>query len=157
MVSYAGRRHGVHADLEGDADDGGGAEHDRIHDLGRREFGVALAGGRGDDRLVGGDHDDELQGLGGDDVLSGGEGDDDLFADRRTDTDSPRTGRRGGSDRLSGGSGADFLVGNAGDNVLRGGSGFDTLLADPPFAVSGYDVRAPPRPPWKEDQASARA
>jgi hypothetical protein len=65
--------------------------------VGNRQFGDALIGGAGDDRLFGGGGDDELYGQTGADRLTGGDGNDMLDGGA-------------GADRLVGGAGADHFV-----------------------------------------------
>jgi Ca2+-binding RTX toxin-like protein len=110
-VDYGGRRAGVHADLEGDRDDGLAGERDLIGaDI------ESLYGGQGHDVLVGGPGRNALEGRDGRDTLIGGEGPDTLAGDpyvvavRRS---------------------ADRLVGGPGDDGLQGGSGADRIAAGP--------------------------
>jgi Ca2+-binding RTX toxin-like protein len=110
-VSYAGRRRGVRADLQGDRDDGERGERDRINaDV------EELAGGRAGDRLRGNSSDNVLSGNQGSDSLRGRGGNDIL-----------RAGAGRTKDVLRGEDGDDDIEGSAGRNRIYAGSGFDTV------------------------------
>ena len=128
-VGYWERRSPVRADLQGDADDGGSGEHDRI----LRDV-EALAGSSGADVLKGNSLGNTLRGLGGQDVVRGHGGDDSVEGGN-------------GSDWLAGGGGRDYLVGSSrdptdhavseaarGHDVMFGGSGADFFMANDDFA-----------------------
>ena len=119
-VSYLGRRHRVHADLQGDRDDGEAGERDLVNDNVED-----LTGGRAGDRLTGGIADNTIVGAGGSDLIKGAGGDDELAAGLGP---GGRT-RRHTHDRIEGGSGRDSIVGSAGPNRLRGGPDFDFIDA----------------------------
>ena len=109
QVSYAIRNDGVHADLEGDADDGEAGEGDRIGaDV---EW---LTGGWGPDELVGDGHDNRLGGGAGADRLRAGAGDDWL-------------GSRGDGSLLDGGPGEDALLVLGEAATVDGGPGRDGI------------------------------
>jgi Ca2+-binding RTX toxin-like protein len=103
-ASYANRRQGVRADLDGDADDGAPGEGDQI------DIHVeAIEGGAGGDRLDGDRRANTLIGKGGRDRLDGGRGE----------------------DRLEGGPGSDRIL--ARDNrtdLVRCGAGGDIARID---------------------------
>lgn len=117
-TSYAGRTDAIHVDLDGEANDGAPAEHDRVAPIARHIVGGAgpdtLTGGPGEETLDGGPGADELSGLGGIDLLDGEDGPD------RLDGGDAR-------DRVSGGPGADVLYGEGGDDYLTGGPDDDRI------------------------------
>lgn len=119
-VSYEGRRRSVHADLEGDRDDGVRGERDRIgSDV------EDLTGGGGNDRLVGNRRINFLQGNLGSDVLIGGGRADQLYAwNAFSESPPPELRTR---NVLSGGAGNDHLEGDTGADRLEGGRGRDGL------------------------------
>jgi hypothetical protein len=136
-VSYRQRMMNVHADVQGDADDGEAGEQDRIG-TGIR----ALLGGFGHDRLAGGPGAEVLVGFAGSDALLGGGGDDLLIGglQRTHETTNDRLyGGRGrddlhgggGNDLLVGGEGADHLFGRYGRDALQGGPGRETFSGGP--------------------------
>ena len=101
-ASWEERSSGVTATLNGNADDGGGGEGDKV------ETDIEnLRGGGGNDTFTGDGNPNTLQGGDGDDVLDGGDG----------------------PDRLEGGEGKDVLQGAGGTDALFGGGGDDTLTA----------------------------
>lgn len=120
VVTYSGRRHKIHADLQGDADDGEIGERDRIDDDVEN-----LVGGRADDRLTGNRVQNTLIGEGGSDLLKAAGGDDELWAN-----DEFGNSRRRTRDRLDGGSGRDTLNGSEGANRLSGGPGPDIVFGE---------------------------
>ena len=108
-VAYDIRNDGVHADLEGDADDGEAGEGDRIgRDV---EW---LTGGFGPDELVGDGHDNRLSGGAGADSLRAGAGDD-------------RLASRGDGSLLDGGPGEDALLVLGDAATVDGGPGRDGI------------------------------
>ena len=125
-VSYEDRSAGVHADLEGDADDGEAGEGDRIGaDV---EW---LTGGWEPDELVGDGHDNRLDGGAGADVVRAGGGDD-------------RLGSRGDGARLDGGPGEDALRVRGAAATIDGGPGRDGIddgsgEAGAPSAIAAQD------------------
>jgi Ca2+-binding RTX toxin-like protein len=140
-VSYADRVNPVHADLEGDADDGEAGEHDQIGaDVESIRGGAGadlLAGtagpnsldaGLGADRVLAGAGPDYVSGRGGDDVLYGGLGNDRVFGGPGRDRMRPGKGL----DAIFGGAGNDILwtLDGRGENIECGG-GWDRILPDP--------------------------
>jgi len=117
-VNYSARRRGVHADGEGDRDDGERGEHDRIG----RGFG-SFSGGSGPDVLIGGPGSDTLDGHDGMDLLRGGGGADYLTGDTWI-IDKPRS-----ADRIFGGSGDDHIEAGTGADRIAAGTGRDTVIA----------------------------
>ncbi len=94
--------------------------------ISRRENGVIIIGGDGNDSLIGtfvANVADEIYGGNGDDTLAGEIGNDELFGEIGNDI------LRGGigEDKLDGGDGNDDLNGGRGDDLLTGGKGNDTL------------------------------
>jgi hypothetical protein len=123
-VHFSGRSAGVHADLEGDRDDGESGELDAIgSDV------EDLDGGDGPDQLIGDGGDNRLFGGGGSDLLQAGDGDDELLAS--------------GGSTLAGGPGDDVLEDYGGGSTLDGGPGRDALADNdelgPPSALAGRD------------------
>jgi hypothetical protein len=119
----------------------------------RRDNGVIVIGGDGDDTLTGtsianavdeiygGNGNDELGGFVGDDKLFGESGNDTLFGGRGQD----RLDGGDGDDELNGGLDDDFLIGGKGNDTLNGGAfvfglfeGNDTSVYE--GALSDYDV-----------------
>ena len=94
-------------------------------------FGIALAGGDGNDRLTGGAGPDTIDGAGGIDSLTGNDGDDVL--DGGDDDDS-----------LTGGAGNDTLTGGGGRDTLRPGAGSDEVHGGEGFDVATYSERSQP-------------
>jgi hypothetical protein len=126
-VSYRQRTINVHADVQGDADDGEAGEQDRIG-AGIR----TLLGGFSHDRLVGGPGPNLLMGFGGSDALLGGGGDDQLIGgfQRTHETTNDRLYGGRGRDDLHGGRGNDYLDGGPGKDRNDGGPGFDFVRFD---------------------------
>lgn len=119
-VTYARRSQGVHADLDGDRDDGAPGERDLIGgDI------EVIDGSRGADVLTGGPATDRISGGDGRDLIRGGGGTDYLVGDPWV-VDRSRS-----EDRILGGTGADVLTGGAGGDRLTGGPGDDTIYAGP--------------------------
>jgi Ca2+-binding RTX toxin-like protein len=102
-VSYEERFLPVHADLQGDADDGERGERDRI-----RADVDSIVGGLAGDTLVGNALPNVLWANAGDDRLRGGRG----------------------PDRLTSGDGRDRLVPGRGRDSVDCGRGLDTVLRD---------------------------
>jgi hypothetical protein len=123
-VDYGQRVRAVHADLDGNRDDGEEGERDLI---GRGL--TSIRGGEGADHLSGNGARNGLVGGGGSDVLIGGRAGDGLVATQA----GPREAGVGVSasptrDRLQGGPGEDLLEGSTGANELDGGPGADLIL-----------------------------
>jgi Ca2+-binding RTX toxin-like protein len=144
-AGYAGALGPVHADLEGDADDGEAGEGDRIdasveNIIGSVHADVLIGNDAANqllavdddrpqlDRVVGGAGDDRVSG-GGEDVLLLGPGDDDGSV-TANGFDNPEAIVDGGpgddsltgsldGERLRGGPGRDELDGNGGDDVIE--------------------------------------
>jgi Ca2+-binding RTX toxin-like protein len=114
IVTYTGRRVGVHADLQADADDGAPGERDRIVDA------ENVLGGRGADRLAGSAEDNDIDGAEGVDRIAGRGGND------RLDVGEPGRGRAR-AQRISGGRGDDYLVGGPGRDLIEAGPGVDVV------------------------------
>jgi Ca2+-binding RTX toxin-like protein len=137
-VSYEERVRPVHADLQGDADDGELGERDRIGSEIR-----TLWGGHGADTLIGNALPNDLHGEGGRNLILGGAGQDTLFgggsfharkgSDQRiyagTGNDLIQTG--GGDDLLGGGRGRDYLQSGNGRDRLLPGPGQDIVIGGP--------------------------
>ena len=107
-VGYAARTQPVHADLDGDADDGEAGEGDLIVNAEALIGGAgndALAGNAGPNTLIGGPGADQMIALGGKDILIG----------------------EAGADTLLGGTGDDGFDGGAGGDIFAGGGGFDVV------------------------------
>ena len=121
-VDYGGRRAPVRADLEGDRDDGGRGERDRIS-----ADTENLTGGRGADRLAGDAGPNLITGGPGADLLIGGGGEDWLSAEVGQTAGS----RKPSADELRGGPGPDALYGSGGPNRIKAGRGSDTVFAGP--------------------------
>jgi Ca2+-binding RTX toxin-like protein len=102
-------------DLDGNADDGGSGEGDRV------ESDV--------DRVVGGPFDDRIAAISGTHTLIGGAGNDVLAGGS-------------GVDRLEGGDGDDRLNGGVGSDVLDGGEGSDVVDYAGRFDPVDLDLRA---------------
>jgi RTX calcium-binding nonapeptide repeat (4 copies) len=121
-LSYADRRNGVRADLNGRRDDGERGEGDRIDGV------EDLTGGRGGDRLSGNSATNILNGQAGNDTILGGGGDDAIFG-------------LDGSDFLSGGPGGDWVdAGNGNDTVhVRDGAPDSVQCGDFIGTTGGFD------------------
>jgi Ca2+-binding RTX toxin-like protein len=148
-AAYGGHTAGVHADLEGDADDGAPGEGDRISAAVEGLSGGAgadvlvgdarantleaddprAATGRPGDRLSGGGGDDSLT-AGGGDVAHGGAGDDGLRTTKMSEAGGPVVLAGGpGHDRLSGNVYAERMIGGPGRDLLDAVGGRDELRA----------------------------
>ena len=129
-VSYAGALSPVTVDLDGNADDGGPNEKDRV------EADV--------ERVIGGPFGDHLTAISGTHTLDGGAGDDVLTGGTGTDT-------------LNGGPGNDVLNGGVGNDTLRGGDGIDTADYTGRFDPVTLDLTARPRLPRPRQRLAAGA
>jgi hypothetical protein len=129
-VSYEKRRGGVHADAEGDRDDGERGERDRIGP------GVDdISGGSGPDTLIGDSGKNGLYGYEGRDLLRGGGGPDWLTGDTWV-IDKPRS-----ADRIFGGTGDDHIEAGAGTDRIAAGTGRDSIVAGPgPDRIDARDA-----------------
>jgi Ca2+-binding RTX toxin-like protein len=141
IADYSDYSARVTADLEGDGDDGGPGERDRIS-----QDVDGLTGGSGDDLLRGNDKRNLINGRGGDDRIEGGGGPDSLdgevgadvvlgeagddFVLGGLDGDSAILDGGPGNDEIRGGSGPDRLTGGPGQDEIDGGRGADVLYAD---------------------------
>jgi len=121
-VDYSSRTGAVHADLEGDADDGEAGELDAIGASVER-----LQGGFGADELLGDGRANRLRGGGGPDVLRAGDGDDRLVA--------------AGGSTLDAGAGDDVLRSYGGPAVLEPGLGRDAVSDEDETAASSIAAR----------------
>lgn len=140
-ASYADRIQPVVASLDGAANDGAGAENERIDDdvenLAGGFVGDDLIGSGGPNLLHGNEGPDKLRGAGGDDLVEGDGDDDDLNGDSGDDA----VNGGGGNDTVAGGSGNDALAGGVGDDTIAArdaskdligcGAGVDSVAADP--------------------------
>ena len=146
-VSYARRVNPVHADLEGDRDDGERSERDRIgSDV------ETIVGGRGADVLGGNATANFLDGAHGADLLTAGDGDDLVRGGPNADRSADRLRGGRGADYLYGGGGGDSLYAGPGPDEVRGGPGRDELWPeageDKIFGGPGNDML------WTLDRAT---
>ena len=121
-ADYSARTGAVHADLEGDADDGEAGELDAIAASVER-----LQGGTGADELIGDARANRLRGGGGADLLRAGDGDDRLLA--------------AAGSTLDAGSGDDVLGSYGGAAVLEPGPGRDAVSDNDDTASSTIAAR----------------
>jgi hypothetical protein len=119
-VDYRLRQHPIHADADGDRDDGEARERDRIGaDV------EQVVGGLAADVMVGNALPNRFVGGPGRDLLLGGAGDDHLIGDEYV-TDPKRE-----EDEIRGGPGDDRLEGGRGVDRVSGGTGHDSIVAGP--------------------------
>jgi hypothetical protein len=109
LESHAG---GMAISLDGQANDGTGAEGDNIG----ADF-ESIVGSNGDDVFRGSPGGDTFHAGGGNDELHGGDGGDDLSGD-------------GGGDRVFGDGGNDIVEGTDGADLVDGGPGSDQIYGD---------------------------
>jgi Ca2+-binding RTX toxin-like protein len=133
-VTYVKRATPVVLTLDGQANDGGPGERDRIGaDV------ESVVGGSGDDTIAGSASNDEVDGGKGSDTIDGGPGDDSLSGGRGDEGRDWILGADGndtlsglnGPDRVVGGGGRDVVAGGGGEDDLEGGDGDDAMTGGP--------------------------